>query len=243
VKLPVIFVMPAVAALLLLSGCATTTGGEASAADYDPYESFNRRVFAFNNQLERRVFRPVSTVYLSVTPQPVRDGVQNFFTNLGYPSVVLNDLLQGKYEQGMTDAGRFVFNSTLGLGGMVDIASGMGFERHYEDFGQTLALWGVDEGIFLELPLIGPRTLRDLPGIPVSIATNVQFYADIGLVGYPLSLLSAVDRHSRLLPSIKIRDKAALDPYIFQREAYRQRRQEVIHQGDPLLYALPDLFS
>ena len=224
------------ACVFLLSGCA---GGNVD--DSDPFEPLNRAFYTFNDTLERNFLRPVSTVYLDVAPEPVRDGVRNFFDNLQYPGVFLNNILQGKFEQGMADMGRFIINSTFGLGGLVDFASAIGLERHDEDFGQTLAVWGFSEGGYLELPLLGPKTLRDVPGIPVSSVTNVLFYTSAASVGFPLSLLDIIDEHSRLLTAIKLRDETALDPYIFQREAYRQRRRHLIYDGNRPADSFDDL--
>ena len=219
--------------VVLLTGCA---GGGVD--DEDPLEPVNRAFYQFNDTLERNLLRPISTVYLDITPEPVRDSVHNFFNNLQYPGVFINNVLQGKFEDAMEDAGRFVMNSTFGFGGLVDFSSAIGLEAHDEDFGQTLAVWGFGEGGYLEMPLLGPKMLRDVPAIPASSFTNVLFYTGSAAVGFPLSFLDIIDDHSRLMPAIKLRDETALDPYIFQREAYRHRRQYLIYDGNPPVNAL-----
>ena len=230
------------AALLLIgcsAGCATTGGGEGSAG-YDPWEPMNRTFYAVNDSLDKAFLKPTSDLYVYATPEIFREYVYNFFENVGYPWVVVNDVLQGKIEQGFDDTGRFVINSTLGLGGIIDLASGFGLERHDEDLGQTLAVWGLDEGWYTELPLFGPNSMRDIPDLPLSSLTNPLFFVS-STITLPLSLLRIIDQRARLDSSIKIRDETALDPYIFQREAYRQRRNYLIHDGDPPLDELDDL--
>ncbi len=212
----------------LVAGCAATPDAE----PYDPYESTNRRVFAFNNALDRYVLAPASKAYAAVTPDLVQYFVYNFFDNLTYPLVVANGFLQGKVQQGMSDTGRFVFNSTLGLGGLIDVSSPMGLERHQEDLGQTLAVWGVPAGPYLELPLFGPNTLRTTPNLVVGRAANPLTYTD-SVVSLPLSLLSLLETRVRLDPAIRARDTSSIDAYVFQREAYLQRRRHLVYDGNP----------
>ena len=227
-----------IAALLVLTGCASVPGQ--GSAEYDPWEPANRTFYAINDSLDKAILKPASDVYVMVTPEFFRNYVFNFFDNLSYPGVFINNFLQGKFERGMEDVGRFVINSTLGLGGTIDLASGFGLERHDEDLGQTLAVWGVDEGWYTELPFLGPNSLRDLPDLPFSSVTNPIFFLQSAAT-FPLSLLKLVDQRARLDSAIKVRDETALDPYIFQREAYRQRREHLIYDGDPPLESLDDL--
>lgn len=225
-----IFVLSVCVSAGMLSSCASMEEAE----DYgtpDPYEDWNRKFYAFNDALDKAILAPAAQVYVEVTPEPARIGVHNFFDNLAYPEVFINDFLQGKMEQGFDDVGRFIINSTFGLGGIIDFAGGLGFVRNEEDFGQTFAVWGFDAGAYFDLPFLGPNTTRDVSGIPPGTVTNVLFYAD-SFVSFPLGLLKIVDKRASLDPAIKIRDETALDPYVFQREAYIQHRRHLIYDGN-----------
>ncbi len=217
--------------LSLLPGCATTE--EARAAN-DPLEPMNRKFHAFNDTLDRRILEPVADAYVKVTPEKVRTSIGNFFINLGYPLVALNNVLQGKADEGIRDVLRIVFNTTLGIGGLFDVASGLDLPRHEEDFGQTLAVWGVGEGIYLELPFFGPASLRTLPDVAAGVAPGPLFVLG-PVVTVPLSAVEVVDDRGRLDTAIEVRRQVALDPYVFTREAYRQRRTFLIYDGDPPL--------
>ena len=218
--------------VLLMTGCAST-GGESD--PNDPYESFNRTMFSFNKSLDETIFAPIASVYTDVTPAPARTAVYNVFENLAYLTTVINQILQGKVERGFEDAGRFLFNSTFGLGGLIDFSSGVGLERHTEDFGQTLAVWGVSQGAYLELPLFGPTTMRDLPGIPADTATDILTWVGSDTWDYVMNGVKRVEQRARLDSAIKLRDKSSLDPYVFQREAFLQRRRHLIYDGNPPL--------
>lgn len=220
---------------LALVGCASTRaqGGR------DPLEGFNRVVFAFNDAVDCTVLSPLSTVYVNLVPRLMRTGVSNFLDNLTYPTVFLNGFLQGKWGQGGRDTLRFLINSTLGVAGLFDVATGMGFGQHEEDLGQTLAVWGVGEGPYLVLPVLGPSTFRDAPGIAFDNVASIVFFVDVGGAAVPLVIVSAADRRSRADEGIEMREREALDPYVFTREAYRQRRLFLIHDGNPPLSALP----
>lgn len=222
----------AASAALFLSGCASTGG--AGSEPHDPYESFNRSMFAFNKAVDDALFRPIADGYVAVTPEPAREAVFNFFDNLGYLTTMVNQLLQGKIERGMEDAGRFVINSTFGLGGLVDFASDIGIPRHEEDFDQTLAVWGFAPGPYLELPLLGPNTMRSLPGIPADAASDLLTWVNSPL-DLALGAVERVDQRARLSSAIELRDTSSLDPYVFQREAYLQRRRHLIYDGNPPL--------
>lgn len=220
---------------VLASGCATV--GETSAAD--PFEDFNRSSFAFNGFMDRTVVAPLADLYTFGVPHGARRGIANFFANLGGPGVIVNDMLQGKFERGLEDTGRFIFNSTLGLGGLIDIAGPLGLPAHEEDFGQTLAVWGVDSGPYLELPLFGPYTLRGASDLPFNAATNPFFYLEDPPL-LPSLFLDVIDQRAGLDSAIRTRDEA-LDPYVFQREAFVQHRVHLIHDGEPPADALDDL--
>ncbi len=219
-------------AVLLLTGCATTVG---EPDPNDPYESFNRSMFAFNKGLDEAVLAPISSAYAELTPAPARTAVYNFFENLSYLTTALNQILQGKFELGMEDAGRFLFNSTFGLGGLVDFSTAIGLPRHEEDFGQTLAVWGWPRGDYLELPLIGPTTSRDIPGLAADTATDPLTWLGSSPLDYALGSLKTVEKRAGLESAIKLRDISSLDPYVFQREAYLQRRRYLIYDGNPPL--------
>jgi phospholipid-binding lipoprotein MlaA len=215
---------------LALGGCAGTGGVERE--PHDPYEGFNRSMFAFNKVLDDAIFGPIADGYVAVTPDPMREAVFNFFDNLAYLTTIINQMLQGKIERGLEDTGRFVINSTFGLGGLVEFASGIDIPRHEEDFGQTLAVWGLGTGPYLELPLLGPNTFRSVPGLAADTATDLLTWFGSPL-DYALSGVKRVDQRARLEGAIKLRDKSSLDPYVFQREAYLQRRRHLIYDGNP----------
>ena len=219
----------AAAAVLALSGCATT-GTTTTVDPNDPWEPANRTTYVINDTLDQAVLKPVSDLYLKL-PDGVRKSVRNFFDNAAYPGTALNQLLQGKFKLAMEDSVRFVLNSTLGVAGLFDVSSGLGLERHEEDFGQTLAVWGMGDGNFINYPLFGPNSVRDTPGLVTGAMTNVLTYTPL----FPLTVLEIVDTRANLDRAIELRDESAVDPYIFTREAYRQRRNYLVHDGDPPL--------
>lgn len=198
----------------------------------DPFEVVNRPVYQANDLLDQYVGGPVSQVYIEFTPEPLRSTVSNFFDNVTYLNVVLNDFLQGKGEQGLADSGRFLINSTFGALGLFDVATPLGLKRHDEDFGQTLAVWGIGQGSYFILPFLGPKTARDLPDIGVSAVTNILFYVSNPVVA-PVAILGFIDQRSRFDQAIQIRNEMAVEPYLFTREAYIQHRNFLIYDGDP----------
>lgn len=200
----------------------------------DPLEGVNRPIYQANDIIDQYVGEPVSRVYINLTPDPIRTSVSNFFDNVTYPNVVLNDFLQGKGEQGLEDSGRFLINSTFGAFGLFDIATPLGLEKHTEDFGQTLAVWGVGQGSYLVLPFLGPNTARDVPDLGVSTVTNILFYVS-NPVAVPVAVLGFIDQRSRFDQAIRIRNEVAVEPYLFTREAYLQHRNFLIYDGDPPL--------
>lgn len=219
--------------LVLALGLAGCAHNSTPLNPYDPYEETNRKVFEFNQALDRNVLEPVSSAYASITPDFFRRGVTNFFSNARYPGVILNNLLQGKFKQSASDTGRFLVNTTIGVLGLWDPATSMGLPAHQEDFGQTLAVWGANSGPYLELPAFGPNYARTLPDYPVSALTNVLNYVwDFQVTG-PLFVLNVINTRAQLDKAVKIREQAALDPYIFTRTAYMQYRQNLIYDGDP----------
>ena len=212
----------------LVSGCASTSNG----APGDPYEAANRKIYGFNDAIDRNFMQPVARGYVNVTPKPVRSGVTNFFDNVGYLNVITNDLLQGKGTQFLSDTGRFLVNSTIGLGGVFDPAKEMGLRANDEDLGQTFGVWGAGEGAYLNIPLAGPSSFRDAPGFVAATLLNPLTYLN-PIVNIPLGAVNAINARANLLEATNIRDQAALDPYTFVREAYRQQREFKIYDGNP----------
>lgn len=217
---------------VLMSGCATTTPSGAKPEATDPWEPANRTFYNFNDSLDRNFFTPVAKGYVKIAPQPVRSGVTKFFDNVSYLNVIANDLLQGKLGDFASDSGRFVVNSTVGVGGLFDPATGFGMPAHEEDLGQTLGVWGAGEGRYMVIPLLGPNSFRDLPDFASSMALNPLTYLSSPIT-VPLGALNAINARANLLEASNIRDQAALDPYTFVREAYRQQREFKIYDGNP----------
>lgn len=203
---------------------------------HDPYEPLNRKSYRFTDELDRRLIEPAADVYIKYVPEAVQRPVSNFYRNLSYPSVVLNSFLQGKVRQGFSDTMRFVINTTIGVGGLADMAGHMGFEEHDEDFGQTLAVWGIGSGSYLFIPAYGPSNSRDVADIPASVFADGLFYLAYVLSGpiiVPLAILRIVEKRASLSGPMKIRDESALDPYLFVREGYMQQREYLIYDGNP----------
>lgn len=217
-----------VGTLITLNGCATTGGGEhkVDANPVDPYENFNRSMYGFNNSVDSYVAKPVSDAYRWVAPQFLQTGVYNFFNNLKNVNVVINDVLQAKFDQSLQDTGRLALNTTLGLGGLVDVAKSVGWQQNDEDFEQTLAVWGVPQGSYLVLPLLGPSTARGIPGSIFDTAANPSTY-----VGFPVQLVSMLNSRANAEGALKFIDEAALDPYVFTRESFLQWRNNLVTDG------------
>lgn len=209
---------------LILSGCATTTSGQAS--KNDPYEDTNRDIYAFNDTVDEYTAKPISDAYKWVTPQFIQTGIFNFFNNLKNVNVVINDVLQAKFEQGAEDTGRLLLNSTLGLGGLIDVAEDAGLKQNDEDFDQTLAVWGVPEGPYLVIPLLGPTTVRGIPGAIFDSATNPANY-----IGMPIQLVSMLNTRANAQGSLDVVKEGALDPYVFIREGFLQSREHLASDG------------
>ncbi|MGJ7508486.1 MlaA family lipoprotein [Variovorax sp. GT1P44] len=218
-------------ALILMTGCAT--GPNANPAD--PLEPLNRQVARFNDAVDDAVLRPVATVYQKALPSPVRTGVNNFFSNLTDAWSFVNSVAQLKLQDSAQTFMRLNVNTVFGLGGILDVATELGIDRHYEDFGQTLGRWGVPSGPYLVLPLLGPSTVRDASALVVDVNGDpVNFINDIP-VRNSMYALRLVDLRSRLLRASALLDDAALDRYSFTRDAFLARRRNEVHDGD-----LPD---
>jgi len=236
---------------LLATGCATSqpdTGGEpwpsaegdgAYEAEYDndPLELPNRFIFAFNEMLDFAVFRPVAVTYRFLVPEPVRDSVRNFLRNLSAPVILANDLLQGELDRAEATATRFAINSTAGLLGLFDVAEGMGYEYHDEDFGQTLAVYGMGEGVYLVLPVLGPSSIRDGVGLVVdSYLDPLTYVADNNDAEDWMLVRRAVagiDFRARNIETLDDLKRDSIDFYARIRSLYRQTRANEINNGAP----------
>jgi len=215
---------------LFLSGCATT--GPAPTDLGDPYERINRSILTFNLESDKYFLKPLAKGYEFVIPKPIRTGVSNFFSNLWEPMTIVNDLLQGKFGHAGRDSSRFVINTTLGLFGILDIATEMGLPRRKEDFGQTLGVWGVPTGPYLVLPFLGPSNIRDTAGlIPQYMYGDTLLYIDSPESLYASSI-RLVDTRSRLLGTDQLLDLQP-DKYLFLKEAFRQQRLNQVYDGNP----------
>jgi phospholipid-binding lipoprotein MlaA len=223
--------------LATLPGCATTAQTHETPADPvvengDPLEPFNRAMYTFNDELDRYLLKPVAKGYRAVMPTPVRRSVSNFFRNLSEPIVALNNALQGKWGDAGSDVGRFATNSTLGVLGLFDVATRFGLERHNEDFGQTFGVWGVKEGPYLVLPFFGPSNFRDGFGLVPYYYTHPLTYTEDESTGWVLFGVEVVDYRAQMLDAGDILEQAAgEDPYVFVREAYLQRRRNLVADG------------
>lgn len=214
------------AALLFLSACATAPDRR------DPLEPFNREMFQFNQDFDEKIARPLAELYRDTVPLQVRKGVRNFFANLGDVIVFVNDALQMKWHEALNDAGRVMVNTTLGLGGLRDVASELGVEKRNEDFGQTLGYWGLPAGPYLVLPILGPSTFpRDTAGLVGDFYAWPVSHMEDAAVARGLGVLRFLQARSDLLGTESVLEQAALDRYVFVRDAYLQRRESLIRDG------------
>jgi len=216
----------AVGASLLLSGCATTNNPQ------DPFEKFNRAMFTFNDAVDRTALKPVATAYKEVTPSFVQTGVNNFFGNLSDLWSSANQFAQFKGRDGLNDLGRFAMNSTLGLAGLLDVATNAGLRKHNEDLGQTLGYWGIPSGPYLMLPILGPSTVRDTVALPGDWWGDAWTHVDNIPLRNSGILLRAVDQRASVLDASNLLEDAALDRYEFIRDGYLQRRASKVLDTD-----------
>jgi phospholipid-binding lipoprotein MlaA len=214
--------------LLSLAGCAASA--PRTPDPRDPLERFNRGTFAFNQSLDKAVVRPVLRGYRKVTPRVVRTGISNFFNNAEYPIVIVNNVLQGKLGPAANDTGRFLLNTTLGIGGLFDPATSAGLDRNNEDFGQTLGRWGVPAGPYVMVPFLGPYTLRDGFGGLADDFAKPRHYLEDDSTRWLVWTLGQLDRRAGLSEADAILDRSG-DPYAFVRSAYLQRRQYLVTDG------------
>ena len=208
-----------------MTGCTTVE-------NKDPLEGINRGVYKFNDVSDKALFKPIAGAYKAVMPTPVQSGVNNFFANLKTFVTSINQVLQFKFSKAAESAGRFVINSTIGIAGLFDVASKQGIPQYKEDFGQTLGYWGVGNGAYLVLPILGPSTLRDTAGLVTETYTvDPLMYIDDMAVRNSLVATKFIDARAQLLPGSDLLDEAALDPYAFMRDAYLQRRANQVSDG------------
>lgn len=210
----------------------------------DPFEDLNRDIFIFNEKLDEKLLKPAALTYRKVTPQFARTGVTNFFNNLEEIDTTINQILQGEIKYAFNDAGRFIINSTIGLFGLIDVASKMGLERHEEDFGQTLGVWGFDSGPYIMIPFLGPSNPRDLLSRPISSFLSGTFAMEDNDVKITLVGIDALETRERLLDAETL---IIGDKYIFVKDAYIQSREYEINNGssedDEFLDDMDDIFG
>ena len=232
----------ALAAMVMLAGCGTIDQARGGPGQrLDPWEKWNRKVFNFNDDVDRTVLKPVATAYTNVVPQPLRRGVNNFFNNFADAWSSINNILQGKISTGLEDATRVGANTLFGLGGLLDVASEMGLDRHFEDFGQTLGRYGVGAGAYVVLPVLGPSTVRDTLALPVDRLASPPAFFEGTRTQIGLTALQIVNTRAGLLGATRVIDDIALDRYTFVRDAYLQRRRSLVFDGDaPDLPSPPD---
>lgn len=221
---------PLLLATLVVAGCASAPG---RTTNEDKFEGFNRGVYKFNDTVDRAALKPVAKGYRKVTPQFIRTGIGNVLSNLEYPATFVNQFLQGKFLLGLKDTGRFLVNSTLGVAGIFDIATPLGLEKNDEDFGQTMAVWGVPSGPFLNLPMFGPSSVRDAPSRVVDWFSNPLQYTDLPWEAeWGQRIISVVHGRAELLPLDETLQRT-YDPYVFIRDAWVQQREFNIFDGNP----------
>jgi phospholipid-binding lipoprotein MlaA len=216
-------------AVLAVQGCATVPQPNAR----DPLESFNRTVFGFNEAVDKAVIKPIATGYLAVTPNWFRKGVGNFFNNLEDMWSVVNNGLQGRGQDFSDSVGRVMVNTTIGMVGIFDVASDLNIERHTADFGLTLGRWGVPPGPYVVLPILGPRTLREVAALPVDTAGMPVYNIGDQDTRTLLPIVDVVDIRARYLNAGNVLEGAALDSYTFRRDAYFQRQRSIQYDGNP----------
>ena len=204
---------------------------EPSYSSHDPWERLNRKIYRFNQGVDRVFFKPLAITSETYVPAPITLGIKNFFSNLGDVGVAINNLLQGKFKHSLSDSGRILVNSTMGLAGLFDVATRMGLDKHYEDFGQTLGRWGAPSGPYLVIPLFGPSSLRDSAGLVGDLAVDPVVYAQKAEVIVGLFILRAVNTRGELLTVTDFIEQAALDPYAFERDSWLQKRAFDISDG------------
>ena len=222
--------------LVFISGCATTGAID----ERDPFEGFNRTMYSFNQGIDKVLFNPVAKFYQAITPDFIEKGISNIFNNIDDISIIANDILQLKIGQAYMDTARFIFNTTLGFAGFRDVSSQMGLVKHDEDFGQTLAVWGVGPGPYIVAPIFGPTTLRDATSLVVDdiLLNPVSYLGNNDALQAGILTLNFIDIKADLLATNDLVNEAALDQYEFTKSAYFSKREFQINDGR--LEPLPD---
>lgn len=226
-----------IASAVCLTACASTPPETGETVIYDPLEPLNRQIYGFNESVDKAILGPVARGYVNTVPEPARDGVTNFLVNTNSPVVFANDILQAKPQRAAETLSRFIINTTIGLGGLVDVAGKSGLEGHTEDFGQTMAVWGVPNGIYFMAPFLGPSNLRDTTGRIVDMAFDPLTWIEYGLSDLDLYISSsrvvvtAVDTRARLDPAFE-NLRTQPEPYIALRRAYTSNRESQIRDGE-----------
>ena len=216
-----------------LNGCSSIPAAPPDKrSPADPWEPLNRQIQGFNSKLDKVTLKPIATGYQVAIPQIIRTGIGNFSANLRTPLNIINQFLQGKGKDGLSETGRFLANSTFGLGGLIDVATDMGLDQKNEDFGETFAVWGVPDGPFVVVPVLGPRTLRDAVAIPLNFLADPLFHYDNSSVRDKVYFVRLVDVRERLFSADKLLE-GSTDEYLTIREAYLQNRHYLIHDGSP----------
>jgi phospholipid-binding lipoprotein MlaA len=221
-------------AIIQITGCATAPASAEKPvrSEADPWEPMNRGIYRVNTVFDNATLKPIAKGYKKVLPTPVRRGINNFSVNLFTPRSAVNNFLQGKFGRGFDDIARFLFNSTIGIGGIFDVASAGGLERYNENFSQTMAVWGIPEGPYLVLPILGPQSLLDAVMLPLDILADPLMHYDNSSVRDKVYLLRTIDFRASLLTAEKFLEDSK-DPYTTLRESYLQNRQFKIYDGDP----------
>jgi phospholipid-binding lipoprotein MlaA len=218
----------------LVSGCASSipAAPKEERAATDPWEPMNRRVSSFNDNIDKVTLKPLARAYEAVFPKIVRRGISNFSTNILIPRSIINNLLQGKLKNSLSETGRFLANTGLGMGGLIDVGSDLGLQAHPEDFGQTLAAWGVPDGPYVVLPILGPYTLRDATMVPLDFAADPVFHIDHDETRLTIQVVRTVNVRAQLF-SAEALIADSFDRYLSIRESYLQNRRFQIYDGDP----------
>ncbi len=220
--------------ILLVSGCATSipAAPPEERAEYDPWEPLNRRISSFNDSVDRVTLKPLAKGYETIFPRFARTGINNFFNNLRTPLHIVNNLLQGKVIRSVSETGRFIVNSSVGIGGLIDAGTAMGFETYREDFDQTFAVWGISDGPYFVVPFLGPSTVRGAFSIPFDSAADPIFYIDHDRTRLTVKFLDLVNTRQQLFAAEALIENS-YDRYLAIRESYLQNREFLIYDGDP----------
>jgi phospholipid-binding lipoprotein MlaA len=230
----------AAAVLAVLGGCSSVP--QEYRDPRDPWQGYNRAMFKFNTDFDNAFLKPAARAYQVVTPEPVDRGVTNFFNNIADVTSAVNNVLQFKLSRAGSDVGRVVVNSTVGIVGVFDVATNMGLPSYKEDFGQTLGYWGIGPGPFFMMPILGPSSVRDTVGFAGDIVVDPFFSISKNEIYWGFIVLRTIDKRADLLAAGEILDEAAIDPYAFIRDAFLQRRRNLVYDGNPPMDDAEDMF-